>query len=70
MNQKVREQLGGLHSAKIILYSVDFAEIESLQHKENRDETAKTLISAAQSVEAGGADILLVCTNTMHKVAP
>ena len=50
--------------------SVDFAEIESLQHKENRDETAKTLISAAQSVEAGGADILLVCTNTMHKVAP
>ncbi|MDO6823821.1 aspartate/glutamate racemase family protein [Marinobacter sp. 1_MG-2023] len=70
INQKVREQLGGLHSAKIILYSVDFAEIESLQHRGDWDGTAKILISAAQSVEAGGADLLLICTNTMHKVAP
>ncbi|MDO6440985.1 aspartate/glutamate racemase family protein [Marinobacter sp. 2_MG-2023] len=69
INQKVRDQLGGLHSAKIILYSVDFAEIESLQHRGDWDGTAKILISAAQSVEAGGADLLLICTNTMHKVA-
>lgn len=70
INQKVREQLGGLHSAKIVLYSVDFAEIEALQRKGDWDETAKILISAAQSVKAGGADVLLICTNTMHKVAP
>ncbi len=70
INQKVREQLGGLHSAKIVLYSVDFSEIEALQHKGDWDGTAKILISAAQSIEAGGADLLLICTNTMHKIAP
>tara|TARA_R110002096_G_C14659854_1_gene727549 strand:+ start:125 stop:814 length:690 start_codon:yes stop_codon:yes gene_type:complete len=70
INQKVRKQLGGLHSARIILCSVDFAEIETLQHKGDWDETAKILISAAQSVKAGGADFLLICTNTMHIVAP
>jgi aspartate racemase len=70
INQKVREQLGGLHSARIVLYSVDFSEIEALQHKGDWDGTAKILISAAQSIEAGGADFLLICTNTMHKIAP
>ncbi len=70
INQKVREQLGGLHSAKIILYSVDFAEIETLQHEGDWEGTAKILVSAAQCVQAGGADFLLICTNTMHKVAP
>lgn len=69
INQGVKATLGGLHSAKICLYSVDFDEIENLQHKGCWDETAKILSHAAQSVEAGGADFLLICTNTMHKVA-
>ena len=69
INQGVKAILGGLHSAKVCLYSVDFDEIEKLQHKGCWDETAKILSHAAQSVEAGGADFLLICTNTMHKVA-
>ncbi len=69
INQGVKEILGGLHSAKISLYSVDFDEIEKLQHRGSWNETAKILSRAAQSVEAGGADFLLICTNTMHKVA-
>lgn len=70
INQKVRDELGGLHSAKIVLYSVDFAEIESLQHKGDWQETARILASAGESVESAGADFLVLCTNTMHKVAP
>lgn len=70
INEGVRNSLGGLHSAKICLYSVDFDEIEKLQHRGLWNETAKILSEAAQSVEAGGADFLLICTNTMHKVAP
>ena len=70
LNEGVKSELGGLHSAKIILYSVDFAEIESLQHKGAWDETAVMLSDAAKVVEAGGADFLMICTNTMHKVAP
>ncbi|NQZ10530.1 MAG: aspartate/glutamate racemase family protein [Algicola sp.] len=70
INEGVKNALGGLHSAKICLYSVDFDEIEKLQHQGLWDETAKILSTAAQSVEAGGADFLLICTNTMHKVAP
>lgn len=69
INEGVKTQLGGLHSAKICLYSVDFSEIEKLQHQGKWDETAIILSQAAQSVEAGGADFLLICTNTMHKVA-
>jgi len=69
INQGVKSALGGLHSAKICLYSVDFAEIETLQHKGLWNETAMHLSTAAQAVEAGGADFLLICTNTMHKVA-
>ena len=69
INQGVKKALGGLHSAKIALYSVDFDEIEKLQHEGRWDETAKILSMAAKSVEAGGADFLLICTNTMHKVA-
>ena len=69
INQGVRESLGGLHSAKICLYSVDFHEIEQLQHQGKWQETADILAKAAQAVEAGGADIFLICTNTMHKVA-
>lgn len=70
INQGIKAELGGLHSAKICLYSVDFFEIESLQHQGKWDETAVILSKAAQSVEAGGADCMLICTNTMHKIAP
>lgn len=69
INEGVKRKLGGLHSAKVCLYSVNFDEIEKLQHLGRWDETASILSSAAQSVEAAGADFLLICTNTMHKVA-
>ena len=70
INEGIKKALGGLHSAKICLYSVEFEEIEKLQHQGNWEKTAEILGKAAQSVEAGGADFLLICTNTMHKVAP
>lgn len=70
LNEGVKQQLGGLHSARIVLYSVDFAEIEALQHQGRWSETVEILVTAAKSVEAAGADFLLLCTNTMHKVAP
>jgi aspartate racemase len=69
INQGVKQALGGLHSAKVCLYSVDFHEIEQLQHQGKWAETADILAKAAQAVEAGGADVFLICTNTMHKVA-
>jgi len=70
LNEAVRSQLGGLHSARILLYSVDFAEIEVLQQKGDWARAADILSEAAQSLEAAGADCVLICTNTMHKVAP
>ena len=70
INEGVKNSLGGLHSAKIALYSVDFDSIEKLQHEGDWEETARILSEAAQSVESAGADFLLICTNTMHKVAP
>jgi aspartate racemase len=70
INEGVKKRLGGLHSAKIVLYSVDFGPIEKLQHGGNWQETAKILSEAAQNVASAGADFLLICTNTMHKVAP
>ena len=69
INEKTRHMLGGLHSARSIMYSVDFAEIESLQHRGEWDEAADFLIAAAKNVEKGGADFVLICTNTMHKLA-
>ncbi|MFH2131410.1 MAG: aspartate/glutamate racemase family protein [bacterium] len=69
INEAVKDQLGGLHSAKICLYSVDFSEIEKYQHAGNWLAAAEILVNAARSVEKGGADFLLICTNTMHKVA-
>ncbi|GAA0300925.1 aspartate/glutamate racemase family protein [Psychrosphaera haliotis] len=69
INEGVKAQLGGLHSAKMCLYSVDFAEIEKLQHQGRWDDTAVILSNAAKNIEAGGADFILICTNTMHKVA-
>jgi aspartate racemase len=68
-NELVRERLGGLHSARIVLASVDFADVERLQVAGAWDEAGDLLASAAQGVEAAGADLLLLCTNTMHKVA-
>ncbi len=69
INEGVKAELGGLHSAKLVLYSVDFAEIESLQHQGNWPATAEILIIAAQALERAGANFILICTNTMHKVA-
>jgi aspartate racemase len=69
INEAVRGKLGGLHSAKCMMVSVDFAEMEPLQHQAKWDEATQMLIAAARSVEAGGADFVLICTNTMHKVA-
>ncbi|SEA19988.1 aspartate racemase [Alkalimonas amylolytica] len=69
INLGVKQALGGLHSASIVLHSVDFEPIEKLQHQGDWDGTAEILIKAAKSVEAGGADFVLICTNTMHKVA-
>jgi len=70
INRGVKEQLGGLHSAKIAMYSVDFAQIEKLQHAGDWPQTAQILAQSAKRIEAAGADFLLICTNTMHKVAP
>ncbi|MEA3291812.1 MAG: aspartate/glutamate racemase family protein [Pseudomonadota bacterium] len=70
LNEGVRARLGGLHSAKVVLYSVEFAEIERLQHAGDWAATAEILAAAAQRAEAAGADFLLLCTNTMHKIAP
>ena len=70
INEFVKEELGGLHSAKIVMVSVDFQEIEDLQHKDKWDEAGEILSGAGRQVEAAGADFLLICTNTMHKVAP
>lgn len=69
INEGVKDALGGLHSAKVAMYSVDFDAIEKLQHSDDWGGAAKILAEAAQNVEAGGADFLLICTNTMHKVA-
>ncbi|WP_339723768.1 aspartate/glutamate racemase family protein [uncultured Paraglaciecola sp.] len=69
INQNIKQQLGGLHSAKLVLVSVDFAEIEALQHLGDWQKTADILSDAAQSLESAGADFFLICTNTMHKVA-
>lgn len=69
INEAVKTRLGGLHSAKIVLYSVDFAEIERLQHAGDWDAAGAILADAARMLERAGADFLVLCTNTMHKVA-
>lgn len=70
INEEVKNKLGGLHSAKIILYSVEFDEIEKCQSSGEWEKSGNVLGKAAQSLEAAGADFILICTNTMHKVAP
>lgn len=69
INQGVKQALGGLHSAKIVLYSVDFAEIEHYQQLGDWQSAGILLQKAAQGIQAAGADCVLICTNTMHKVA-
>ena len=70
INEEIRNRLGGLHSAKIILYSVEFDEIEKCQSRNDWEKSGEILGKAAKGIEAAGADFLLICTNTMHKVAP
>lgn len=70
INEGVKNALGGLHSAKIVMYSVDFEPIEKLQHAGDWQGTASILVEAARKIESAGAEFLLICTNTMHKVAP
>jgi aspartate racemase len=70
INEMIKERMGGFHSAKILLYSVDFQEIEECQSKGEWEKSADILVDAAQRLEKGGADFLVICTNTMHKVVP
>jgi aspartate racemase len=69
VNERVKERLGGLHSAQCLMYSVDFAEIERLQHAGRWDEAGQVMADAARRLERGGADVVVLCTNTMHKLA-
>jgi aspartate racemase len=70
LNRTVKERLGGHHSCKCLMYSVDFAEIEHLQHSGEWEKLAGIMVDAARRLERGGAEILLLCTNTMHLTAP
>jgi len=68
VNERVRERLGGLHSARLVLYSVDFAEIERLQHAGDWTAAGRVLADAAYALQRAGAEALVICTNTMHRV--
>ena len=70
LNETVKARLGGFHSADCLMISVDFDAVETLQHEDKWEELTEMMIAAAQRIEAGGAEILLICTNTMHKMAP
>lgn len=70
VNVTVKKELGGLHSAKVLLYSVDFSEIEKCQADGDWDKSAAILSAAAKNLENAGADFIVICTNTMHKVVP
>jgi len=69
INETAKTKLGGLHSAKSLMITVDFADIEKLQHEDRWDDAAKILVKCAQDLERGGADCIVLCTNTMHKLA-
>jgi aspartate racemase len=69
INETVREKLGGLHSAKSVMVSVDFAIIENLQQQGKWEQATQLMVEAARDVERGGADFVLICTNTMHRMA-
>lgn len=70
INEAIKAKLGGLHSAKLVLYSVDFDEIAQLQHAGDWDAAGRVLVDAARRLEAAGAQALVICANTMHLVAP
>ena len=70
INEEVKRRLGGLHSAQCLLWSFDFAEIEALQMAADWDGAAQRMVEAAQALERGGADGIVICTNTMHKLMP
>ncbi len=70
INEGIKARLGGLHNARSLMLTVDFAEIERFQHTGDWDSAGKILVSAAQALERGGADCIVICTNTMHKLAP
>ncbi|MBA7503273.1 L-aspartate/glutamate-specific racemase [subsurface metagenome] len=69
INETVKQKLGGLHSAKCVMYSVDFDEIEKLQHQGKWEDLTKIMIDCAQRLEKAGANLVIICTNTMHKMA-
>ena len=69
INLAVKEKLGGLHSARSLMYSVDFDEIEKFQHLGDWEKATEMMVEAAHRVERGGADFIIICTNTMHKMA-
>jgi aspartate racemase len=69
VNETIKNRLGGFHSAKCILYSVDFEEVEKLQHQGDWDELTRLMIDAAKRLEVAGADFVIICTNTMHLMA-
>jgi len=69
INETVKEMLGGFHSAKSIMYSVDFEEVEKLQHQNKWEDATEIMVDVAQRVEKAGADFIVMCTNTMHKMA-
>ena len=69
LNEEIKSRLGGFHSAQCILYSVDFAEIEKLQHESKWEEATELMVKAAKRVERGGAEFIIICTNTMHLMA-
>lgn len=70
INQTVASRLGGLHSARLVLHSVDFDDVEKLQHADRWEEAGQLLADASQGLQDAGADFLMICTNTMHRVAP
>jgi len=69
INEYISEKMGRHHSAKIIMYSVDFEEVMSFQYRQKWGETTRIMIDAAQRIERGGADFILICSNTLHKIA-
>ncbi|MCX5497018.1 aspartate/glutamate racemase family protein [Kaistia dalseonensis] len=69
INERVRDRLGGLHSARCLMWSFDFAEVEALQHEGRWQDATLLMIEAAQRLERGGADFVVICTNTMHRMA-
>jgi aspartate racemase len=69
INEEVKRRLGGLHSAECLMYSFDFERIERLQHQDKWDELTELMVRAAQQIEKGGGEFVVICTNTMHKMA-